>query len=70
MVSLLGEGYEVRRIKFSLGKRLKPEETSASGLYAIVSSKRDFTLRITLFKEAAQLFCDWDSRYLAECWIV
>ncbi len=66
----LGPGHSVRRITFNIGKRLEPNETSSNGLYAIMSSKRDFTLRITLFKEAAQLFCDWDSRYIAECYIL
>lgn len=70
MVKTLGPEFSVQRITFKLGKKLKPNQTSASGLYAIVSSKRDFTLRISLFKEAAQLFCDFDSRYLAECWIL
>ena len=70
IVAVLGAEYSVKRITFRLGKKLQPNETSSSGLYAVVSCKNDFTLRISLFKEAAQLFCDWDSRYLAECWIL
>ena len=70
MQNILGPEYSVKRISFKLGNKLKPGQKSASGLYAIVTKKRDFTLRISLFQEAAELFCDWDSRYLAECWIL
>jgi hypothetical protein len=59
-------GGEIHRITFRLGRSLQPGESSPNGLYAIVSTKNDWTLRITLFPELADFFRD-DSRYIAEC---
>lgn len=54
-------------ITFKLGKELKPNETSSTGIYAIVKSKNDWTLRISLFKNVANYICDFDTRKLREC---
>ena len=62
--------YTLERVKFTLGNKLKPGEISPSGLYAIVSSKTDWVLRITLFPELADYFNDNTSRYIATCWIL
>lgn len=51
-----------------MGKKLESGETSESGLYAVVSSKSDWVLRISMFKEFAELARD-KSRYIAECWL-
>lgn len=64
------EGYEVQQFKFKVGKRLEKDETSKSGLYALMSKDGDYALRIGLIKGIAQLHCDDESRYLAEAWLV
>ena len=65
----LGPDYSIKKVKFRLGRRLTSGEVSGSGLYAIVSSKNDWVLRISAIHEVAHLLCDWDYRYLAECWL-
>jgi hypothetical protein len=60
----------VRRFNFKIGKKLEPGEASKSGLYAIVSAKGGYALRISLIKESAEMLCDNDTRYLAEAWMV
>jgi hypothetical protein len=59
--------YEVRQISFKLGKHLQQNETSTTGIYAIVKSKNDWTLRISLFKNVANHICDFETRTLREC---
>ena len=61
--------YKLKRLKFVIGKKLKPGEYSKSGLYALMSKKGNFALRISLIKGIAQLHNDEDSRYLAEAWL-
>jgi hypothetical protein len=58
---------EVREISFSLGKVLKPNEVSSTGIYALVKAKNDWTLRISLHKNVANYLCDFDTRRLREC---
>jgi hypothetical protein len=65
---LKDENYKVRVVEFRLGKELKPNEKSDSGLYAI-TTKNNWTLRISLIKEIANIFCDFKNRKLYECWI-
>lgn len=62
--------YRVERFNFKIGKKLAVGEKSQSGLYAIMSVKGDYALRISLHQEGAQLLCDDKSRYLAEAWII
>lgn len=62
-------GYELRQLPFKIGKKLEKGETSKSGLYALMSKKGDYALRIGLIKGIAELHCDDNSRYLAEAWL-
>lgn len=62
-------GYELRQLPFKIGKRLEKGEASKSGLYALMSKKGDYALRIGLIKGISELHCDDDSRYLAEAWL-
>lgn len=66
MIAEQYQEYEMCRFKFKIGKRLAKGEESSTGLYAIMSSQTDITLRISLIKESAELMCEDDSRYLAE----
>lgn len=68
IVSKFNDSYEVKRVAFRLGERLEAGQISKTGLYAIVSEKNNWTLRITLFQQIADTFRD-ASRYVAECFI-
>ena len=57
----------VREISFRLGRELQLNETSSTGVYAIVKAKNDWTLRISLYKDVANYICDFDTRKLREC---
>jgi hypothetical protein len=61
---------EVREISFRLGKELEPNEDSSTGLYAVVKAKNNWTLRISLYKDIANYFCDFDTRKLRECILI
>jgi hypothetical protein len=52
--------------KLVLGKKLGPGETSASGVYAVVKAKTKWPLRVTLFKELAELWRH-ETRDVYEC---
>lgn len=58
---------EVREISFRLGRELQPNETSSTGIYAIVKAKNNWTLRISLIKDVANFICDFKTRKLREC---
>ena len=60
----------MRRLSFRLGIELKRGEQSRSGLYALVTRKGGTVLRISLMQQMAEELCDYESRYLAECWLV
>ena len=68
MVRALG-CYEVKRVTFRVGRELLPGEASRSQLYALVSKRSGAVLRISMVREIAEELCDYDSRYLAECWL-
>lgn len=73
LLEYLGERYltcpfEVRQVKFKVGRRLQPGERSDNGMYAIVSERNDKVLRICLFHELSEFLTD-ESRYRAECYI-
>jgi hypothetical protein len=53
-----------------MGKALAPGEESKTGLYAIMASRKDWPLRISLFKELAAEMEDPEWRYIAECHIL
>ena len=61
--------YKVKSLNFVIGRNLQQGETSKSGLYALMSKKGDFALRITLIKGIAEIHNDEYSRYLAEAWL-
>jgi hypothetical protein len=68
MQNLKGDGkYEMKELMFIIGKRLNPDETSKSGLYALMT--KDYCLRISLDKRIADLHSKDESRYLAEAWL-
>jgi len=67
--SLTGNAYTLQRFRLHKGRRLEPGEVSNSGAYAIMDSRRDYTLRIALDHQIAQLLCDWNWRYLQEVYI-
>lgn len=58
---------QVREISFRLGRELKPNEISSTGMYAIVKAKNNWTLRISLIKDVANHICDFDTRRLRVC---
>ncbi len=60
-------GLQVREISFRLGKELEPNETSSTGMYALVKAKTNWTLRISLHKNVANYLCDFETRKLREC---
>lgn len=60
---------EVATYRYKLGKKLAKGESS-SGVYAVMSTKKDIVLRISLIKDQAELYCDYDSRYLQEVFLV
>lgn len=66
----LDNSFYFKKITFINGKKLKKGEKSSSGLYSIISSKNDWTLRITLFQEFAEFTRDDRFRYVSECWIL
>lgn len=59
---------QVKTYKYKLGKKLEVGEKSR-GLYAIMSTKKNIVLRISVLKEHAELLCDNDSRYLQEVFL-
>jgi hypothetical protein len=62
-------GYECRQFSFKVGRVLENGENSRSGLYALMSKKGEYALRISLIKGISELHCDDDTRYLAEAWL-
>ena len=59
----------VTRVNFVIGKQLKIEEQSKTGLYAIMSKSKDIALRITMFKELAAIMAEDNSRYICEAFL-
>lgn len=59
-------GYHVRPCELHLGKELKPNEKSENNLYAICKRKNGWPLRVTFFKEAANMWFN-DSTSINEC---
>lgn len=61
---------EVSEITFRLGRVLRAGETSSTGIYALVKTKNDWTLRISLHKNVANYLCDFNTRSLRECHVI
>lgn len=59
---------EIMRLKYRLGRILKPGEESR-GLYGIMSARKHITLRISIIQEHAELLTQCDSRYLQEVFL-
>jgi len=56
---------EIRSFNYHTGKVLDVNEKSKTGLYGIVSSSKNYVLRISCQQEFAELVRD-DSRYISE----
>ena len=62
--------YQTKQFRFKIGKTLEKGQKSESGLYALMSKKGDYALRISLIQGIAELHAEDDSRYLAEAWLL
>jgi hypothetical protein len=51
------------------GKKLTKGEESRSGVYALCASRSGVALRVSLIKEFAEEMCDYNSRYITECFL-
>lgn len=60
--------YKIVKTSIIHGRSLDTYEISTTGLYGIVSAKSNKILRVTLFKELAELFRD-NSRYIIEVYL-
>lgn len=69
LIASYNEDYAIRQFSFRIGDKLEPGQTSRSGFYALMAKKGDYTLRISMMKEIAQLHSEDPSRYLAEAWL-
>lgn len=65
---IAGEDYKVARLTVQTGRTLLPGETSRSGLYGIVSNK-GVILRVSLYKEIAEMLSDYDTRNVQEIFV-
>lgn len=62
------EPFKIERRTFVKGRELSPGEQSRSGLYAIVDRRKGLVLRISMYREIAELM-GVDTRYVAEAWL-
>lgn len=69
-MSSYDESYKPRPFRFVRGKKLEPGTKSKTGLYAIVGTRKDLVLRITLFKDGAEMLTEDDSRHIEEVSLV
>jgi hypothetical protein len=49
-----------------VGEALEQGQRSSTGAYALIDSKKNKLLRVSLDMRVADLLCDWKSRRLAE----
>lgn len=63
------DSYQAARFSYRRGRVLKPTEKSKSGLYAIIGTRKDVVLRMTLFNEGAELLTGCDSRHIEEVFL-
>jgi len=59
-------GLNVRKVQLHLGRELSPGEESLTKLYAICKAQNLWPLRVTFFKEAAQMWANETTKIL-EC---
>lgn len=67
------QGLHIERVAFQVGRRLQHGEQSASGLYAITSTREKdhgLVLRITLSAGVAKMLTPDHWREIRECWLV
>lgn len=69
IVKTTGGWFEVARITLKLGDEVPKGKKAKTGLYAILSRKSDIILRVCLDKKAAEIECDYVSRYIREGFI-
>ena len=62
--------YESKPFRYVRGKKLAPGEESKTGLYAIIGTKKDLVLRVSLFTDAAELLTECDSRHIEEIYLI
>jgi len=62
--------YKVRPYRFVRGNKLDLGEKSKSGLYAIIGTNKDLVLRVTMFREGAELLSGDNSRHVEEIYLV
>lgn len=65
----LDDSYKTMPFRYRRGRVLQPAESSKSGLYAIVGTKKDIVLRVSLFKEGAEILTGCDSRHIEEVFL-
>lgn len=59
---------QCKKVRIVVGEELQPGQSSRSGLYAICKKKSGWPLRVSLFKEATEIWAD-PSRTMHECWV-
>jgi hypothetical protein len=57
------------RVKFEIGEKLEPGQSSSTGVYAICKRKNGWPLRLTALPGIAEAFRDESSRTIHECTI-
>ena len=67
---LSGQGYQYQAFDIVRGQELKPNEKIDSGIYAIVSKRKDIILRATPSFDIAQWLTDWGSRTIFQAWLI
>lgn len=60
--------YEVRKVRYQLGRILKPNERSR-GLYGIISTRNGIVLRCEGMLSNAEIKTECDSRYIQEIFL-
>lgn len=64
----LDPSYEVARFEFKIGRELDRNESSKSGVYALMSNK-GYALRMQLSQELSNIYRDDYSRHIREVWL-
>lgn len=62
----LGKPYQILRLRYTVGRRLKPGEISQTGAYAILSGRNNAILRVSLCPITAHTLADGTDRFAAE----
>lgn len=62
-------GYQMKRYRYRLGREIEPGEKLNHGCYAIMSRRKEITLRISLHPGIAESYAS-DSRYIRQAFIM